>query len=621
MAAKIELTLKSARHFLEHYEENEADQSLEDPITLLNQEEMFLQCKCLLESFKCKQLCIQTILIEIPIICRTLNIVRELSAPYMASETSCASSIWFYEVMSIPTIVKITNTSDFVTRLKNRNSTYPEIINAAMILTENSTHCVLKHGIGKHISSYLITGIPGFFSYEADLAVWAMTMIHILTKANISDWMHQELQRIKKMEQLVYGQSEASWCHYKELILTNDFRRIFITSCKTLPAWCQCPHLNKALLAIWIQIDRLDTEKLLQLRDAALIELYGRQFKNKEFLRFGFGNLHVVVQQLLSSISVELHVTLAQTLENFMIKLKKINTRSIFIEDNALLPQKIDSLFYNLNSDKLCQFFSNLRPDIPPLTYKSWVQSLCVAIASPKSTGRNKTNHRDAYQEACEQLKLYVLRQTKIKARYHVINFMNQSMTISHAGLPFRFGVQHVNQYNAKYHCDLKKEFALNELGFSKIACMCKKCPFYGQKLLEGDYPENKHFIRRGSVAEHSLALNNIIMEVAMTNPNASLLTLLQNVLQEMVAFSKMNQLFHLFADFESDFKSPYIRMLSGIDVYLNNNYSMEMQEYIRNKNQQIMSLLMDAKTPIEWETFEKTVNNLRSIQEPGFPM
>jgi len=122
-------------------------------------------------------------------------------------------------------------------------------------------------------------------------------------------------------------------------------------------------------------------------------------------------------------------------------------------------------------------------------------------------------------------------------------------------------------------------------------------------------------------VAEHSLALNNIIMEVAMTNPNASLLTLLQNVLQEMVAFSKMNQLFHLFADFESDFKSPYIRMLSGIDVYLNNNYSMEMQEYIRNKNQQIMSLLMDAKTPTEWETFEKTVNNLRSIQEPGFPM
>ena len=110
-------------------------------------------------------------------------------------------------------------------------------------------------------------------------------------------------------------------------------------------------------------------------------------------------------------------------------------------------------------------------------------------------------------------------------------------------------------------------------------------------------------------------------MEVAMTNPNASLLTLLQNVLQEMVAFSKMNQLFHLFADFESDFKSPYIRMLSGIDVYLNNNYSMEMQEYIRNKNQQIMSLLMDAKTPTEWETFEKTVNNLRSIQEPGFPM
>jgi hypothetical protein len=375
------------------------------------------------------------------------------------------------------------------------------------------------------------------------------------------------------------------------------------------------------LFAIWIQVENINDENLVEIRNAALVELYGRQFRSKEFLHYGFENLHALINQVLNSIHVEIKATLDETLNEYMVKLKRLKTRSFLVEESDIFPKRIECLFYNLNKEKLCQIFFNMRPSIPAMTDEVWKQLLCFAIANPISFLRNTLPYTDCYHLAVTKLKHYILRQARIKARYHVIEQMNIKMTKNHKNLPFMFPRNFVSRYNEKYNCDLRVEYDLNENGYSKNSCMCSSCPFYGRKILEGQHSENSFFLRRGSVAEHTLAINNIIVEMTLIHRNASLLTLLQHVLQEMVKFSKTHQCFHLFADFQSNFKSPYIRMLSGENINVSNNDAIELQEYIRNKNQEILTLIMDAKTSVSWEHFEITVNNLRSIQEQSNQM
>ena len=259
MPVCIKASTLSARSFLQDYNSNEEESVLEDPITMLNQDELFLQSKNGLDNWCITN--ISDLLIEIPCICRTLTIIMDQSS---SRRSKLSSSVWFGRVMELPTIIKVVNSVDFFIKFKNKIMG-KEYINAAMLLTNRPRCNLLNSGAGKHLSTFLLTGREDMFCIDADLAAWAMVVVHICCQKKVLSWMEQELHLIKKLESCVYGdhfQSSNSWCEYRDNVKTKNFRLNLVTYDRSLPKYLQCPHLNKYLLAVFIVASDLTDDEL-----------------------------------------------------------------------------------------------------------------------------------------------------------------------------------------------------------------------------------------------------------------------------------------------------------------------------------------------------------------------
>lgn len=171
MPVCIKASTLSARSFLQAYDSNDEESVLEDPITMLNQNELFLESKDGLDNWCITN--ISDLLIEIPCICRTLTIKMDHGSN---RHLKLSSSVWFGRVVELPTIIKVVNSADFLIKFKNK-SMGKECINAAMLLTNRPRCNFLNSGAGKHLSTFLLTGREGMFCIDADLAAWAMVVV------------------------------------------------------------------------------------------------------------------------------------------------------------------------------------------------------------------------------------------------------------------------------------------------------------------------------------------------------------------------------------------------------------------------------------------------------------
>lgn len=377
--AKFPLTVRSLNEFLSSYQPNSYDESLEDPITWCTQEDHFKGAIPLppIEG-------IYDIMCHVPVMCRTITLCKPLY-PGMNMNP------WLGRVQSLPGILRFISTSDFV-RFKDKLHD-KERINCAMLITKNPSGSILACGVGKHISSVLLTGDQGSYHPDADLATWAMVIVHMLTQPSQPTWMSEELKMIEDMHGYVYRHGHSSWAKYLHQVKSNDFRLSLVTQSRSLPAWSQCPHLNKFLLACYFLRNELDPEQMEQRRNAAITEFFGRVYKPELLTVFYEGRFSATADEILNSIPLDLKITLRETVRAFAAKLDNYDFKSV--ELNVVEPTQdtVRNGHMNLSCAMIVNVFQRMCPAIVPLDDSVWRQLLVTGMHVQDSFKRNTTEH------------------------------------------------------------------------------------------------------------------------------------------------------------------------------------------------------------------------------------
>lgn len=379
--AKFPATVKSCVDFLTQYKSNEHDATLEDPVSWCNQDDLFCASQERLSDFHPTN--IIDIMIDVPVVCRTLC----LKEPYF----NCVNmNPWLGCVTHMPNIIKRVTTTDYITRFKNKTHDLDqEHINCAMLITTHPTGSILAKGVGKHMSSYLLSGNPDLYHPDADLATWGMVLVYLLLQPSMQIWMTEELDTIEQLNRCVYNDDTASWNMYVKLVASENYSHGLVTKSDLLPKWCQCPHLNKFILATFLLRNQLTADQMSQRRNAAVRELFGRMYKSDCLAYFFKDKVDKTVQAILRSIPFTLMPTLRQTLTNFNEQLEKYNFRDVPIPYKEPNMGDMHMSYADLNCAEILKIFSKMCPDIQPLDQATWLTLFTSGLAMQDSYVRN----------------------------------------------------------------------------------------------------------------------------------------------------------------------------------------------------------------------------------------
>lgn len=376
--ADILKTMNSMKKYLDSYQPNTEDENLVDSITMETQSEMI--CAGMSEWPCAPNIC--QIMTTIPLMIRTVSVA---SLP-----RNITKNPWLIEITSLPSVIKHVNSRDFF-RLRNKVLSN-EIFNSGFLVNGNMRNCVIAQGVGKHISSFLLSNNQEYFHPDTDLAMWAAVIVLVLRNNTISSWMERELGQIDKLNAAVYLNSKCSWSKYVKQVGGNDFRLALVSESPHLPSFLKCPHINKFILACYFQRYVLTTEQLHQRRNALISEFYGRFVKPDMLSFFYAGNFHDSIKVILDSIEVEICSTLRETIAMFSKKVARFNFKNIKIDfKNPQFEFNHNHLsFFGCKS--LCQIFQNMDPSIPPLQNDEWRSFFLHGVSHTDSYLRNTTS-------------------------------------------------------------------------------------------------------------------------------------------------------------------------------------------------------------------------------------
>jgi hypothetical protein len=405
--AKFSLTCRTLEDFLNQFKPNEYDESLEEPISWSNQSDMFSEIPRPLPALNS----IVDILSITPVVCRTITICKPLFPGLKMNP-------WLTKVHNLPTIVRFMSTADFM-QFKDKYHC-KELINSAMLITKNPSGSILAYGVGKHISTYFLTGNPELFHPDSDLATWASVVIYILTQPTRASWMIEELDTIEKMHSYVYSEQGSSWANYLAQVESNNFRMSLVTKHHSLPLWSQCPHLNKFILAVYFLRKKLTLEQMTERRNAAIQEFFGRMYTPDILTAFYEGKYSQSVQDILDSVPLDLKSNLRETYECFRAKIDKFDFNSIDITITEPTQDTVRQSHLNLCCATILSLFKAMCPEIADLHDDEWRKLLLNGIFQQESFSRNGNSNqifmpRNSNKKKQQDCMLFFL---KCKLRY-----------------------------------------------------------------------------------------------------------------------------------------------------------------------------------------------------------
>lgn len=369
-------SMQSMDRFLNDYQKNKYDDELLDPITLESQDDYF-------ESGRAAWPCLPdliSIMRTIPLMMRTILI----SSP---CPQGISMNPWLVVVLDLPSVIKRVNTNNFfLLESKNMNG---ETFNSGFLLSSNPEHNIIRSGIGKHISSFLISGKSNMFHPEADLAIWASVVLYVLKHPTILSWMFEELDTIQNLCKLTYNDPVCSWNQYVKNVKSENFRLCLVAQHPSLNPAFRCPHLNKFIFACFILRDSLSSDELRRRRDALISEYYGR-FVRSEIMTAFLSNrtLDIMVSKILSEVDFELCPSIRETIKRFTVKVSKYDYKQLDVESIiwSTLPGGYSKCYITSN---FLNIFKKLNKDIPDLDDTEWHECFLHGVVNSDAYIRN----------------------------------------------------------------------------------------------------------------------------------------------------------------------------------------------------------------------------------------
>jgi len=383
--ARFPHTLHSTLEFLKEWKPNPHDEALDDPISWLTQQDHFEGARFGIIEYnppetEVKLLKLEHIMEHVPIVCRAITI--------KTNAFGCTRmNPWLGCVQSLPAIMRYMSTADYL-RFKDKKQS-GELFNCAMLVTKHPGGSILGLGAGKHISSFLLSGDPSLYHPDADLATWAMVVVYINTQESRQAWMLDDLRTIDAMHSAIYRDNRSSWTQYLYQVAGQDFRLALVTQSSKLQPWCQCPHLNKFMLACYFLRDKLNAEEMRARRDAAIQDFYGRVYKPELLVYLFRGKFDVTVKNILARVPFVLKPTLRETVKDFTAKVNAIHWKCLEVELIEPSQETVSTEYQNLNCQLMVSFFKTLCPAIADLDHATWLRLFTTGICLQDSYKRN----------------------------------------------------------------------------------------------------------------------------------------------------------------------------------------------------------------------------------------
>ena len=458
------LSHQTLRSFLEQYEVNAYDEALEDKISMCSQAALLQDAKASLKMMMPQIPTLVHLIQFMPVVCRTLTLSMPLPDGLQMNP-------WLGHVNGMPTILTHMTTYDFFERFNNRLERRGEVINGIMLVTTDPSGSLLAKGIGRHLASYLLTRNSDLYFPDADLATWGMVAAFLLRQSTLKEWMLQEVRTLVGMAKAVYSTAAGSWSSYVEEVVSDGFRRALLTSSPQLPKHCQCPHINKFVLACLIAGERLTLPQLQERRDAAIVEFFARRgAKMTELFECRFQD------QVVGPVVIE--ATLEETCKRFKRSLGKWElVRTLHIDECRRLSH------WNLSVGRLEQSFSNLAR----------LQGMELeAVADLSSLMFTGLKFRDDPVIRCDGTKKACMADVDVDKELrmhlaaaipgHVERAFHLAMDTTHR-LPIVMSEANMATFLCKHGRDLKEELDVTPWGLSRVACLSPECPFFAKPI------------------------------------------------------------------------------------------------------------------------------------------
>jgi hypothetical protein len=462
-SANYAASRQTLKAFLEKYEPNPHDEALEDKISMCSQATFLLDAKQSLKQLLPQIPTLVHLIQFVPLVCRTLTLTMPLPDGLQMNP-------WLAHVEGMPTILTHVTTYDFFERYKNGMPKRGEVVNGIMLVTHDPEGSLLARGIGRHLASYLLTRNSDLYFPDADLATWGMAAAFLLRQPVLKEWMLKEIRQLVAMCKAVYPDGSPYWGDYVQEVASDGFRRALPTSSAQLPKHCQCPHLNKFLLACLVAGDRLTLPQLEERRDAAIVEFFARRgAKMTELFECRYQD------QDTGPLVIE--PTLEETRQGFLQSIRKWQlVRTLHLDDCKHLGH------WNLSASKIEQSFGNLArlqgmelPAVADLSPLLFTGLKFKDDSAARCKGERATmGDVDVDKELRAHLRLAA------PAHVHRI-FLAASLKLH--SLPVLMSEANMAAFQAKHGRDLKRELDVTPWGLSRVACLSPHCPFFGRAL------------------------------------------------------------------------------------------------------------------------------------------
>jgi hypothetical protein len=489
-SADWEKTRASVASFLRSWRPNEADRALCDKVFLASQEEYFADAQLHADAILPRLDSVLDLVKLLPIVCRTLTIRWPLPAGILMNP-------WLGKVEAMPTIVTHVTLHTFFAQLRTDKVRNGERINGLMLVSGDPSGLLLSKALGKFLSTYLLVRNHEVFLFEADLATWAMVLVHLLNRPTMADWMGGEMASIRLMHDSVYGGERTGTPPQavppqavppKGPLKWQDYVDCVRDGCERNPlAPAHCPHLNKFVLACWIaRVDDLEAR-----RDAAIIEFVRRLPADA----FRLESLFHLAPQDQELPPVPVLPTLRATQEAYL-NLVRLAPRA-----DPPPPVPVMNTAYptswNLSVGALDAIFRSLattlgRPPVPPLDHATWLRLLVTGATPldkmPADIGaRGWMPSRPLSPEEVVgfiQDRLHPLRRTRLATRALARASKDfEARPLETHGVPAVLSAPLVDRFRAEFGRDLAADLSLTDYGLSRTACLCPACPFFGRVL------------------------------------------------------------------------------------------------------------------------------------------
>jgi hypothetical protein len=492
-SAQYSVSKNTLRGFLSQYTPSEHDEALEDKINWCSQATYFEDARLHLNDIMTNIPTLVHMMEFVPIVCRTLTLKLPLPQGLQMNP-------WLGKIEGMPTIITHMTTYDFFERFNKKKSSHGEVINGIMLVTKDPSGSILSRGIGKHLSSYLLTRNSDLYFPDADLATWAMVAVYILSQDTQPAWMADELETLKIMNKAVYS-LDGSWTKYLDVVASKSFRQALSNNCDDLPKFCGCPHLNKFILATMFRADELSSADIENRRSAALMEFFGRASFSQLSELFD-GTFTVKPDDILDDIHPEMLCTAYETVRCFRAKL-----RLVFMEKFSMRYKRQSVLqwptklvenirvrnfsVWNLSPRAIDQIFTSIGRmrgfELRAIEDDEWASLALTGFSIKSSLGRSQCdkliNHTDAWRQIESNLVEKFFSQIHKQSESYVMKLFHERMQRTHQGLPVLITANFAEKFKEKHGRDLMAELDVCEYGLSRNACMHPSCPFFAKPL------------------------------------------------------------------------------------------------------------------------------------------